>query len=170
MQVLLSEQQIRERVIAMGSEIQERFKGVKEPIVLIGILKGSIIFLADLCRAIQRPLHLEFIGVSSYGADTVSSGVVRITQDLGASISGKHVVIVEDIVDTGLTVKYLLENIKTRNPASVSVCALLEKPTKSKGQVPIDFLGFSIPDQFVVGYGLDNAELNRNLPFIGVMG
>lgn len=166
---LISEKQIRERVAAMGADIKKRFENADEPIVLVCILKGSVILLADLCRAVDRAIQLEFIGVSSYGAATESSGVVRITQDLTATIEGKHVIIVEDIVDTGLTIKYLLENMKTRGPKSLSVCALLEKPTKSKGQVPIDFLGFSIPDQFVVGYGLDCAELYRNLPYIGVM-
>jgi hypoxanthine phosphoribosyltransferase len=166
---LITEKQIRERVAAIGAEIKKRFENVDEPIVLVCILKGSVILLADLCRAIDRAVQLEFIGVSSYGAATESSGIVRITQDLTATIKGKHVIIVEDIVDTGLTIKYLLENMKTREPESLSVCALLEKPTKSKGEVPIDFLGFSIPDQFVVGYGLDCAELYRNLPYIGVM-
>jgi hypoxanthine phosphoribosyltransferase len=168
--VMLSQEQIKERVQALAQEVKSRFRDVPEPIVLIGILKGSVIFLSDLCRAMDRPVHLEFMGVSSYGAATVTSGIVRITQDLGATIKGRHVVIVEDIIDTGLTIKYLLENLKTREPKSLSVCALLEKPAKSKGQVPIDFLGFSVPDQFVIGYGLDDAELYRNLPYIGVMG
>lgn len=170
MKELLSAKQIGERVKELAQEILVRFKDEPQPIVLIAILKGSVIFLADLCRALDRPVHLEFMGVSSYGAATVSSGIVRITQDLGATIKNRHVVIVEDIIDTGLTIRYLLENLKTREPKSLSVCALLEKPAKSKGQVPIDFLGFSIPDQFVVGYGLDNAELHRNLPYIGVLG
>jgi hypoxanthine phosphoribosyltransferase len=168
--VMLSEAQIKERVVALASEIKARFADESEPIVLVAILKGSVIFLADLCRALDRHVHLEFMGVSSYGAATESSGIVRITQDLTATIKGRHVVIVEDIVDTGLTIKYLLENLRTREPKSLSVCALLEKPAKSKGQVAIDFLGFSIQDQFVIGYGLDNAELYRNLPYIGVMG
>jgi len=168
--VLISEEQIRSRISALATEIKQRFANEPEPIVLIGILKGSVIFLADLCRALDRPVHLEFMGVSSYGDATVTSGVVRITQDLTATIKGRNVVIVEDIVDTGLTIKYLLQMLKTRDPKSLSVCALVEKPSKSKGEVPIDFLGFSIPDQFIIGYGLDYAELYRNLPYIGVMG
>ena len=168
--VLIAQEEIRSRVSKLGAEITERFKNESEPIILVGILKGSVIFLADLCRAIQRPVHLEFMGVSSYGAATVSSGDVRITQDLTATIKGRHVIIVEDIVDTGLTIKYLLEMLRARSPKSLSVCALLEKPSKSKGQVLIDHLGFSIKDQFVVGYGLDYAELYRNLPYVGLMG
>ena len=168
--VLLTEEQIRERVIALGEEIKSRFADETEPIVLVAILKGSVIFLADLCRAIDRPLQLEFMGVSSYGDATVSSGVVQITQDLTSAIKNRHVVIVEDIVDTGLTIKYLIDILKARSPKSLSVCALLEKPAKSKGEVTIDFLGFSIPDQFVIGYGLDYAELYRNLPYIGLIG
>lgn len=168
--VLISEEKLKERVSGLAREIKKRFGQDDEPIVLIGILKGSVIFLADLCRALDRPLHLEFMGVSSYGAATVSSGVVQITQDLTSSIKDRHVIIVEDIVDTGLTIKYLLEVLKAREPKSLSVCALLEKPAKSQGQVPIDFLGFSIPDQFVIGYGLDYAELYRNLPYVGLMG
>lgn len=169
-QILIDEQKIQDRVKALGLEIKERFSNVPEPIVLIGILKGSVIFLADLCRAIDRPLQLEFMGVSSYGAATVSSGDVRITQDLTSAINGKHVVIVEDIVDTGLTIKYLIQMMKAREPKSLSICALLEKPAKSKGEVPIDFLGFSIEDKFVIGYGLDFNELYRNLPYVGLMG
>lgn len=168
--ILFGEDKIQARVKELGAEIKKHFENEPEPIVLIGILKGSVIFLADLCRAIDRPLHLEFMGVSSYGAATKSSGAVRITQDLTSTIKGRHVVIVEDIVDTGLTIKYLIEMMKAREPASISVCAFLEKPAKSKGEVSIDFLGFSIPDQFVIGYGLDYAELYRNLPYIGLMG
>jgi hypoxanthine phosphoribosyltransferase len=168
--ILIAEEQIQSRVATLGAEIKKHFENDPDPIVLIGILKGSIIFLADLCRAIDRPLQLEFMGVSSYGAATESSGIVQITQDLTSTIKNRNVVIVEDIVDTGLTIKYLLQMMQTRKPKSLAICALLEKPTKSKGEVPIDFLGFSIPDQFVIGYGLDYAGLYRNLPYVGVMG
>jgi hypoxanthine phosphoribosyltransferase len=168
--VLLDEEKIRARVTALGKEITARFANDPDPIVLIAILKGSIIFLADLCRAIDRPLELEFMGVSSYGAATESSGIVQITQDLTTTIKSRNVVIVEDIVDTGLTVKYLLQMMRNREPKSISVCAFLEKPAKSKGEIRIDFLGFSIPDQFVIGYGLDYDQLYRNLPYVGVMG
>lgn len=165
--VYLSKETIASKVAELGAKISEKFADVKEPIILVGVLKGSVVFLSDLARAITTPLEFEFMGVSSYGNETYSSGVVQITQDLTRSISGRHVILVEDIVDTGLTAKYLLENFKTRNPASVSLCSLLEKPAKSKGQIHIDYLGFTIEDDFVVGYGLDKAGLYRNLPYVG---
>lgn len=167
--VHLSEAQISARVKELGAKITRKFEGIDKPLLLVGVLKGSVIFLADLCRAIDLPVEIEFMGVSSYGDETQSSGVVQITQDLTRPIKGRHVVLVEDIIDTGLTAKYLLENFKTREPASVSMCSLLEKPVKSGGSIPIDFLGFSIPDEFVIGYGLDYAGLYRNLPFVGVL-
>jgi hypoxanthine phosphoribosyltransferase len=135
--------------------------------VVVGVLKGSVIFLADLVRQIAAPVYLEFIGISSYGDATVSSGVVQITQDLSRPIEGKHVIVVEDIVDTGHTVHYLLENLATRRPASIKLCALLHKPDRAEQEVKIDYLGFTIPNKFVVGYGLDVAQQFRNLPFIG---
>lgn len=168
--VLIDEDRIRIRVKELGAEIKQKFVDVDEPIVLIGILKGSLVFMADLCRAIERPVKLEFMGVSSYGSATISSGDVRITHDLSSAIKDRHVIIVEDIIDTGLTMKYLIQMMKAREPKSLSICSFLEKPSKSKGEVHIDFLGFSIPDQFVIGYGLDYAELYRNLPYLGLMG
>jgi len=137
--------------------------------VVVGVLKGSFIFLADLVRAIELPITTEFIGIASYGNETKSSGVVQITSDLTKPIDGKHVIVVEDIIDTGLTIDYLLENLSTRHPASVKVCALLHKPDRTVKKVPIDYLGFTIPNQFVVGYGLDFAQRYRNLPFIGLV-
>ncbi len=167
--VLLSEQEIANRVAKLGQEITEKYADLGEPLILIGILKGSVIFLSDLCRAISLPVELEFMGVSSYGDETESSGVVQITQDLTRPIKGRHIILVEDIVDTGLTAKYLLKHFRSSEPASVAMCALLEKPGKSQGHILIDFLGFSIPDDFVVGYGLDFAGLYRNLPHVGIV-
>ena len=164
---MLSKAEIDERVFALGEEITRDYEG--QELVLIGILKGSFVFLADLARAIDLPLTVDFIGLSSYGDATQSSGVVRLTQDVSKPIEGKHVLIVEDIVDTGLTMRYLFENLATRGPSSVKLCSLLEKPTKNKSGVEVDYLGFTIPDKFVIGYGLDDAGRYRNLPFVGVM-
>jgi hypoxanthine phosphoribosyltransferase len=137
--------------------------------VLVGVLKGAFVFVSDLARLIDLPLSVDFIGLSSYGEETESSGVVKITSDLTRPIEGKHVLIVEDIVDTGLTMRYLLDNFSTRRPASVKICALLQKPSRLRTRIPIQYLGFTVPDLFVVGYGLDAGEKYRNLPFIGAM-
>lgn len=166
---LLSETQVRDRVADLGQKITQEYREYGRDLVLIGVMKGSFIFLADLCRRIELPCTLEMIGIQSYGDQTHSSGVVQITADLARPIDQKHVIIVEDIIDTGLTVAYLLENLRTRNPASLKVCALLHKPDRAIQKVPIDYLGFTIPNQFVVGYGLDYAQRYRNLPFIGVV-
>lgn len=166
-EVLLSEAQLRARIAEMGADITRDYQG--KPLKLVGVLKGSFMFLADLARAIDLPLQIDFIGTASYQGAT-SSGVVRITNDLSRPIEGEHVLLVEDIVDTGLTMKYLLENLGTRRPASVRVCALLHKPSRTKASVPIDYKGFEIPDAFVVGYGLDYDGRLRNLPYIGVLG
>jgi hypoxanthine phosphoribosyltransferase len=165
-EVMLSEEQLRRRIAELGVEITRDYAG--EPLKLVGVLKGSFMFMADLSRAIDLPIKVDFIGTTSYQG-TKSSGVVRITNDLSRPIEGEHVLLVEDIVDTGLTMRYLLENLGTRHPASVKVCALLEKPARAKVQVPIDYKGFTIPDEFVVGYGLDWDGRLRNLPFIGVV-
>jgi hypoxanthine phosphoribosyltransferase len=170
--VMLSADKIAARVRELGSAITKEYAGrvdAKNPLIVVGILKGSFVFLADLVRAIDLPLVVEFMGVSSYGDATESSGVVQLTQDLSRPIADRHVLIVEDIVDTGLTMRYLLENLKTRAPASVSLASLLEKPTKNKSGVVCDWLGFSIEDKFVVGYGLDAGSLYRNLPFVGLV-
>jgi hypoxanthine phosphoribosyltransferase len=164
--VLYDEATIAARVHELGHAINRDFAG-SEPTV-IGILKGSFVFFADLVRHVDLPLTTEFFGISSYGDATKSSGVVQITRDLGHSIEGKDVIVVEDIIDTGLTMRYLLDNLHTRRPKRVSVCSLLHKPANSKVQVPIDYLGFTIPNAFVVGYGLDFAGRYRNLPFIGI--
>jgi hypoxanthine phosphoribosyltransferase len=164
--VLLSEEQLRARIAEVGAAITRDYAG--KPLKLVGVLKGSFMFLADLARAIDLPIKLDFIGTSSYQG-TKSSGVVRITNDLSRPIEGEHILLVEDIVDTGLTMKYLLENLATRRPASVKVCALLEKPARAQVKVAIDYKGFEIPDSFVVGYGLDWDGRLRNLPYIGVV-
>jgi hypoxanthine phosphoribosyltransferase len=164
---LLSESVIQARVKALGAELAADYAG--KSLVLLCVLKGSFVFAADLARAIDLPLRVEFLGVRSYGDDTRSSGVVQITLDLTRPIAGDHVLIVEDIVDTGLTLSYLREQLMARTPASVKVCALLHKPSRSVRPVEIDYLGFTVDDVFVVGYGLDHAEQYRNLPYVGVL-
>jgi hypoxanthine phosphoribosyltransferase len=163
--VLIPEADLRARVGALGQQITRDYAG--RPLVVVGVLKGSFIFLADLVRAIDLALTVDFIGISSYEG-TRSSGVVQITGDLTRPIEGKDVLLVEDIVDTGLTMRYLLDNLATRGPATVKVCALLEKPARAQVKVPIDYRGFVIGDEFVVGYGLDWDGRLRNLPYVGV--
>ncbi len=164
-EVLISEADLRARVAALGEAIARDY--ADKPPVVVGVLKGSFIFLADLVRAIDLPLQVDFIGITSYQG-TSTSGVVQITSDLSRPIEGKHVLLVEDIVDTGLSMRYLLDNLATRRPASLKVCALLEKPARARVKVPIDYRGFAIGDEFVVGYGLDWDGKLRNLPFVGV--
>jgi len=166
---LLTAEAIAHRVAEMGAAITRDHKDNGEDVVLVGVMKGSVVFLADLARAIDLPLTMELIGIASYGDASTSSGVVQITHDLTRPIEGKHVLICEDIVDTGLTVAYLLDNLSTRKPKSLKVAALLHKPDRSIQPVPIEYLGFTIPNHFVVGYGLDYAQRYRNLPFIGVL-
>ena len=165
--VLFTAEQIAARVRQLGLQIQRDYEG--KELVLLGVLKGSFLFISDLARSIDLPLSVDFIGLSSYGEATESSGVVKITSDLSRPIEGKHVLVIEDIVDTGLTMRYLLDNLATRHPTSVKLCALLNKPSRARTRIPIDYLGFEIEDRFVVGYGLDAAEKYRNVPFIGVM-
>ena len=164
---LLSAEEIAARVRELGAQITQDYQDRR--LVLVCVLKGSFVFTADLCRAIDLPLRIEFLGVRSYGEGTSSSGVVQITQDLSKPIEGEDILIVEDIVDTGLTIAHLLELFRTRKPSTLKVCALLHKPARTKIEVPISYLGFTIPDRFVVGYGLDWAERYRNIPFIGVV-
>ena len=166
--VLLDEETIAKRVRELGEQITRDYAGA-EHLVVVPIMKGSFLFAADLIRHIDRELSVEFLGLRSYGAGTETSGVVQITYDLTTSISGKDVLVVEDIVDTGLTMQYLRTNLATRNPRSVKLCSLLHKPARSRVPIPIDYLGFTIEDRFVVGYGLDYAEKYRNLPYIGVL-
>lgn len=158
--VLLSEEQIRTRVRELGKQITREYAG--KEVVLVGILKGAVLFLADLARCIELPALLDFMSVSSYGHSTTSSGIVRIIKDLDESIEGKHVIIVEDIVDTGLTLNYLKETLAGRDPASLKICALLDKESRRQVPVVVDYVGFAIPDEFVVGYGLDYAGQYRN--------
>ncbi len=163
--VLISKEDLDARVRALGDQITRDHQG--RSLVVVGVLKGSFIFLADLVRAIDLPIAIDFIGISSYQG-TRSTGVVQITSDLTRPIDGKDVLLVEDIVDTGLSMRYLLDNLATRRPASLKVCALLEKPARARVTVPIDYRGFVIGDEFVVGYGLDWDGKMRNLPFVGV--
>ena len=164
---MLSKEQIAARVHELGAQISKDYAG--HNLVLVCVLKGSFVFAADLARAIDLPLRIDFLGTRSYGEDTESSGVVQITQDLSKPIDHEDVILVEDIVDTGLTVAYVIDLLRTRNPKSVKVCALLHKPARARISVKIDYLGFTIEDRFVVGYGLDFAERHRNLPYIGVV-
>ncbi len=166
-QELISAAAIQERVRALGAQITADYAG--KSLVLLCVLKGSFVFAADLARAIDLPLRIEFLGVRSYGDDTRSSGVVQITQDLTRPIAGDHVLIVEDIVDTGLTLSYLREQLLARGPTTAKVCAFLHKPSRSIKPVDIDYLGFTVEDVFVIGYGLDYAERYRNLPYVGVL-
>lgn len=163
---LISAESIRARVEELGRQITSDYAG--QEIVVVTVLKGSFIFAADLVRAIDVPLAVDFLGLRSYEG-TESSGVVQITSDLTKSVEGKHVLVIEDIVDTGLTMQYLLQNLETRKPASVKLASLLHKPARSKVAIPIDYLGFTIDDVFVIGYGLDFDQYYRNLPYLGVM-
>ncbi len=167
MRILFSAEDLQQRIAALGSQIKRDYEG--KDLLVVGILKGSFMFMADLVRAVDLPLRVDFMGLSSYGDDTKTSGVVKITHDLSTSIEGRHVLIVEDIVDTGLTMGHLLELLATRHPASVKICTLLEKPENARTKVDIAYKGFVIPNEYVVGYGLDAAGLHRNLPYIGVM-
>ena len=161
----LSEEKITNRIAKMGEEISATYGD--EPVCLICILKGSVFFTCELAKRITSPVELEFMCVSSYGAGTSSSGVVKIVKDLDVSIEGKNVLVVEDIIDSGRTLSYLMENLKTRNPKSLKLCTLLDKPERRVVDVHVDYVGFEIPDEFVVGYGLDYDQKYRNLPYIG---
>ena len=163
----LSEEKIAKRIAEMGAQISEVYG--EEPVCLICILKGSVFFTVELAKRITSPVELEFMCVSSYGAGTSSSGVVKIVKDLDVSIEGKNVLLVEDIIDSGRTLSYLLENLKTRNPKSLRLCTLLDKPDRRVSDVKVDYTGFEIPDEFVVGYGLDYDQRYRNLPYVGVI-
>jgi hypoxanthine phosphoribosyltransferase len=164
---LLTTEAIQARVAELGAAITQDYTG--KELAIVSVLAGSFIFAADLCRKIDLPLSVDFLGVRSYGDSTSTSGVVRITHDLMRPIEGKHVLIVEDIVDTGLTIRFLMDTLLTRRPASLRLASLLNKPERARVSVPIDYLGFTIEDVFVVGYGLDYAQHYRNLPYIGVL-
>lgn len=166
-EVLIDEQALQQRVKELGEEITRDYAG--KEILMVGVLRGAVMFMADLCRAIKLPVGIDFMAISSYGQSTTSSGIVKVIKDLDEELKGKHVLVVEDIIDSGLTLKYLLENLKSRQPASLKVCALLNKPERRKVDVHFDYIGFSVPDAFLVGYGLDYAEKYRNLPCIGIL-
>jgi hypoxanthine phosphoribosyltransferase len=166
-EVLVTAEDLQRRVVELGEQITNDYRG--RELLLVGVLKGAVFFLSDLMRYIDIPVEVDFMAVASYGSATDSSGVVRILKDLDAAIEGRDVLIVEDIVDSGLTLQYLLRNLGSRNPATLEVCALLTKPERRKVDLPTRYVGFEIPDRFVVGYGLDYAERYRNLPFVAVM-
>jgi hypoxanthine phosphoribosyltransferase len=166
-EVLVSTEDLERRVRELGAEISRDYEG--RDLVMIGVLKGAVLFLGDLMRELTIPCEIDFMAVSSYGSATDSSGVVRILKDLDASIDGRDVLLVEDIVDSGLTLHYLLKNLKARNPASLEVCALLTKPERRRIELPIRYVGFEIPNRFAIGYGLDHAQRYRNLRYVAVL-
>jgi len=166
-EILVQQDDLAHRVQALGDQISSDYEG--RSLLLVGVLKGAFFFLSDLMRELDVPCEVDFMAVASYGSSTDSSGVVRILKDLDASIEGRDVLIVEDIVDSGLTLSYLLRTLKAREPASLEVCALLTKPERRKVDLPIRYVGFEIPNRFVIGYGLDHAERHRNLPFVAVL-
>lgn len=166
-EILVQADEIEHRVRQLGEEITRDYEG--KDLLIIGVLKGAIFFLTDLMRQIDVPCEVDFMAVASYGSATESSGVVRIIKDLDTPIEGRHVLIVEDIVDSGLTLQYLLRSLEARHPASLEVCALLTKPARRKVELPAKYVGFEIPDRFAIGYGLDHAERYRNLPYVAAL-
>ena len=166
-EVLLDEATVQARVTELGAEISADYEG--RDLLLVGVLKGAVFFMADLMRRLTVPCEIDFMAISSYGAATDSSGVVRILKDLDVNISGRDVLVVEDIIDSGLTLSYLLRNLESREPASLEICALLTKPDRREIDVPVRYTGFEIPNRFVIGYGLDFAERYRNLPYVAVL-
>jgi hypoxanthine phosphoribosyltransferase len=166
-EVLIDEERLTARIAELGEEVSADYAG--RDLLLIGVLKGAVFFMADLMRKLTVPCEIDFMAVASYGAGTDSSGVVRILKDLDINIEDRHVLIVEDIIDSGLTLSYLVRNLEAREPASLEVCALLTKPDRREIDVPVRYVGFEIPNRFVVGYGLDFAERYRNLPYVGVL-
>jgi hypoxanthine phosphoribosyltransferase len=166
-EVLVDEVTLRNRVAELGDEISRDYQG--RDLLLIGVLKGAVFFMADLMRHLTVPCEIDFMAISSYGASTDSSGVVRILKDLDINIERREVLVVEDIIDSGLTLSYLMRNLEAREPASLEVCALMTKPERRQIDVPVRYIGFEIPNRFVIGYGLDFAERYRNLPYVGVL-
>ncbi len=166
-EILVEEEQLSARVAELGEEISIYYEG--RDLLLIGVLKGAVFFMADLMRHLTVPCEVDFMAISSYGASTDSSGVVRILKDLDINIEGRNVLVVEDIIDSGLTLSYLVRNLESREPASLEVCALLTKPARREIDVEVRWVGFEIPNRFVIGYGLDFAERYRNLPYVGVL-
>jgi hypoxanthine phosphoribosyltransferase len=166
-EILIEEERLRTRVAELGEEISADYAG--KELLLIGVLKGAVFFMADLMRHLDVPCEVDFMAISSYGDSTDSSGVVRILKDLDINIDGRDVLVVEDIIDSGLTLSYLIRTLEAREPASLEVCALLTKPARREIHVPVRYVGFEIPNRFVIGYGLDFAERYRNLPYVGVL-
>ena len=166
-EVLVESEELNRRVAELGAEINRDYEG--RDLVMIGVLKGAVLFIADLMRHLEVPCEVDFMAVSSYGSETDSSGVVRILKDLDAPIEGRDVLIVEDIIDSGLTLQYLFRNLRARNPASLEVCALLTKPERRRVELPIRYVGFEIPNRYVIGYGLDYAQRYRNLSYVAVL-
>ncbi len=166
-ETLLTEEQIADIVKKMGKQISEDYKG--KNLLLVSVLKGSLIFMADLMREITIPCSIDFLSVSSYGNGTSTTGEVRILKDLDASLEGKDLLVVEDILDSGVTLSFLLKNLSARNPASVRLCTFLDKPERRRVDIKADYIGASVPDKFIVGYGLDYAEKYRNIPFVGIL-
>ncbi len=167
-EILIDESSLQARIAEMGEEISA-FYGRREPPLLVGVLKGAVFFMSDLMRHLTVPCEVDFMAISSYGAATDSSGVVRILKDLDINIEGRHVLVVEDIIDSGLTLSYLMRNLESREPASLEVAALMTKPARREIDVDVRWVGFEIPNKFVIGYGLDFAERYRNLPYVGVL-
>ena len=166
-EILIGEQELQARIAELGVEISRDYAG--RDLLLVGVLKGAVFFMADLMRELTVPCEIDFMAISSYGAGTDSSGVVRILKDLDINISGRDVVVVEDIIDSGLTLSYLMRSLKARKPATVEICALLTKPERREVEVPVAYVGFEIPNKFVIGYGLDFDERYRNLPYVAVL-
>jgi len=166
-EVLIDAERLQARIQELGEEITADYAG--RELLLVGVLKGAVFFMADLMRSIDVPCEIDFMAISSYGASTDSSGVVRILKDLDINIEGRHVLVIEDIIDSGLTLSYLIRNLESREPASLAVCALLTKPERREIEVDVRYTGFEIPNRFVIGYGLDFAERYRNLPYVGVL-
>ena len=166
-EVLIDEPTLQSRIAEMGEEISNDYAG--KDLLLVGVLKGAVFFMADLMRSLTVPCEVDFMAISSYGAETDSSGVVRILKDLDIPLQGRDVLIVEDIIDSGLTLSYLMRNLRARDPASLEVCALLTKPGRREIEVPVKYVGFEIPNRFVIGYGLDYAERYRNLRYVGIL-
>ncbi len=166
-EILIEQDALQARIVELGEEVSADYAG--RDLLLIGVLKGAVFFMSDLMRRLTVPCEIDFMAISSYGAATDSSGVVRILKDLDINIEGRHVLIVEDIIDSGLTLSYLLRNLEARQPATLEVCALLTKPGRRELDVPVRYVGFEIPNRFVIGYGLDFAERYRNLPYVGVL-
>jgi len=166
-EVLVKSEDLQRRIGELGAEISRDYR--ERDLVMIGVLKGAVLFIADLMRQLTVPCEIDFMAVSSYGSETDSSGVVRILKDLDSPIEGRDVLIVEDIIDSGLTLQYLLRNLRARNPRSVEVCALLTKPDRRRVELPIRYVGFEIPNRFVIGYGLDYAQRYRNLSYVAVL-